>query len=484
MTAKGVVAAGHRLTAKAGAAVLGDGGNAIDAAIASLAMACVCEPVLCSPGGGGFATVRDGSTGHTSVIDFFPHTPRVRHTAAGGVREIVADFGTATQAFHIGPATTATPGFFNGIAALHAAGATQPLDHLFSPAVNAARHGVTITPFQHHLSTVVEPILTATAAAARLFAPGGSLVAAGQTVRNPGLADALDVMASDGFAGSAVGRASLELQAGRGHLTAADLDAYEAIARAPLTLRVGTSAVHMNPLPAAGGTLIAHSLAALRSVDPIDLAQALMATGKARRRAEGDLAELTPSTIRQRGTTHVSVIDGNGTACAITVSNGEGNGELVDDFGFMLNNVLGEEGVNPLGTTGWPIDTRLSSMMCPAIIEQADGGLVALGSGGSNRIRSAISQVVARLCVSDADLRTAIESPRLHIEDDHLDFEDLYGEPVRAVLSEAFPNHRAWPRPNLFFGGVHAARLAADGSFTGVGDARRDGAAIVVEARN
>ncbi|MGI9646755.1 MAG: gamma-glutamyltransferase [Ilumatobacteraceae bacterium] len=476
---RGVIAAGHRLTADAGADVLRAGGTAVDAAIAALAMACVCEPVLCTPGGGGFAMIRDGAGG-VSLLDFFPQTPVRRESGALEPQVVRADFGPATQAFHVGPAATATPGFFSGIAALHRAAGSFPLDDLFSAAITAARAGVTVTPFQHHLATVVRPILVATPGATELFVPDGEVLPAGGRFRNPELADALAVLARDGFADSDVGRACLAQQAGRGHLTAADLDRYEVIERSPLAVRVGTTTVHLNPLPAASGTLVAHSLAQLDSSDPVAFARAGFATSEARRRSEGDLAGLAVGILRQRGTTHISIVDAAGTACAVTVSNGEGNGELVEGYGFMLNNVLGEEDVNAAGTD-WPLDTRLSSMMCPTLIELADGGLVALGSGGSNRIRSAIAQVVAHLCLGGQDPRSAVEAPRLHVEGDHLDFEDRLDATTRQALREAFPQHRAWPRPDLFFGGVHLARRDADGRFDGIGDARRDGAAVVVD---
>lgn len=480
MEPNGVVAAGHRLTAETGADALRAGGTAFDAAIAALAMACVCEPVLCSPGGGGFAMVRDGATGETSVIDFFPHTPLRRNPTAHTVSEVFADFGTATQAFHIGPATSATPGLFHGVEALHRAGASTSLADLVAPAAQAARDGVAVTPFQHHLSTVVEPILTATDGVADLFAPAGHLVPIGEPLRNAGLADALEVLAAEGFADSDVGRASVALQFDRGHITSADVGSYSAVTRTPLSIELAGATVHLNPLPAAGGALIGHCLSQLASFDPLSMARALEATDAARRRAAGGLEALSQLPMRQRGTTHISVIDRHGTACAITVSNGEGNGELVDGFGFMLNNVLGEEDVNPFGTSDWPADTRLSSMMCPTIIEAPDGGLMALGSGGSNRIRSAIGQVVARLCLDDPELRGAVDAPRLHVENDHLDLEDHYEERIRAELLAAFPIHRAWPRPDLFFGGVHAVRRRPDGTLDGVGDARRDGAAVIV----
>lgn len=481
-SAKGVVAAGHRLTAQAGVDILREGGTAIDAAIAALAMSCVCEPVLCSPGGGGFAMLRDGKAGETTLIDFFAQTPlRKRARADDGVREVLVDFGTATQAFHIGPATTATPGFWYGIEHLHARGGTIGLPDLVSSACRAAREGLEITPFQHFLSTVVGPILTASEDARKLFAPDGNLQEAGETFRNPGLADALETLANEGLLKSAVGAEMVREQDGHGHLSQADFEAYASIVRSPLSVSAADAGIRLNPLPAASGPLIAHSLKHLESSDPVDIARALLATGQARREANGDLAALRDMPLRQRGTTHLSVIDAAGNACAVTVSNGEGNGDIVGEFGFMLNNILGEEDVNPAGTDDWPENTRLSSMMCPTVIEKADGSIVAMGSGGSNRIRSAILQTVIQICMNDEDLEHAITAPRLHLEGEHVDFEDFFAPEVRSELCALFPDHRAWPERNLFFGGVHAAMLTADGTFIGQGDTRRDGIALIAD---
>lgn len=478
---RGVVAAGHELTAATAADVLRQGGTAFDAAIAALAMSCVCEPILSSPGGGGFAMVRDSATGSTQLIDFFAQTPLERRLAADeGIEQIHADFGTATQAFHIGPATVATPGFFHGLQALHACGATHSLIDLFEPAVQAARIGISVSPFQHYLATVVEPIVTNTAGARRLFAPNGTLLRPGETFRNPGLADALESLALNGVGGQ-VDLAIVENQAERGHVVAGDLEAYEVIERAPLAIETNGATVYVNPLPAASGTLIAHTLSHLESPHPVDIARALLATSQARQSARGDLSVLASVPLRQRGTTHISVIDADGTACAVTVSNGSGNGEVVDDFGFMLNNILGEEDVNPAGSDGWPTNTRLSSMMCPTMIEFSDGRVVALGSGGSNRIRSAICQVVVSLCLNGVDLNAAVMAPRLHVEGEHLDFEDLYDESVRGELVGLFADHRAWPERNMFYGGVHSVGMDGAGSFAGCGDARRDGTAIIVK---
>lgn len=478
---RGVVAAGHKLTASAGAEILSRGGNAIDAAIAAMAMACVCEPVLASIGGGGFAMTRR-SDGRLALIDFFPHTPLERRQhGEHGTRVIHADFGTATQAFRIGPATVAAPGFMAGVHALLNQGASLPLTELFSPAASAARRGVAVSAFSHFLSTVVSPILTATEGVRRLFAPEGELLSEEATLVNLGLAEALTVLAASDPIDNPVMAAILASQADGGNITEADLRGYEAGVRPPLTVKVGQSLVHLNPYPAAGGILIDHSLSQVDSADPVELAKAFRVTGRARARATDELGRLDPALIRSQGTTHISIIDADGNACSVTVSNGAGNGELVGDYGFMLNNILGEDDLNPAGPAAWPPGMRLSSMMCPTIIEEPDGGLIALGSGGSNRIRTAISQVVAHLCLSDADLQAAVTAPRLHVEGEHLDFEDLLDDDATGRLREQFTDHLAWPERDLFYGGVHSARRRHDGALEGHGDSRRDGAALVVD---
>jgi len=479
---RGVVAAGHQLTASTAADVLAGGGNAFDAAIAAMAMACICEPVLASVGGGGFAMTRQAS-GELSLIDFFPHTPRQQRQAGdGGTNVVTVNFGTATQAFRIGPGTVAAPGFLAGVNALHQAGATRSLPELWAPAIAAARTGVNVTPFQHFLATVVGPILTSTDGGRALFAPNGEILPAGSRLTNTGLADALDILAAaDGSGDPAdndVMSAIVDAQRTEGNLTAEDVQHYEAVVRRPLTIKVGESLVHLNPFPSAGGILVEHSLSQLDVAHPVAIAEAFRQTARDRAAATDELGRLDPSRLRARGTTHVSVIDSTGTACAVTISNGSGNGDVVDGFGFMLNNILGEDDLNPAGLGTWPADSRLSSMMCPTVIEQPDGGVIALGTGGSNRIRTAVAQVVAQLCLNDAELAAAVDAPRLHVEGEHLDFEDLIDSTARDQLKRSFPDHTAWPERDLFYGGVHAVVRHGDGRLEGWGDSRRDGACV------
>lgn len=489
MGTTGVIAAGHPKTAEAGAEILSSGGSAVNAAIAAVAMSMVVEPILSSPGGGGFAMTRDANSGAIELIDFFPQTPlkenvEFEDATDAGVFQVYADFGTTTQAFNVGPATAATPGLAAGLGHLHnsrAQSATPAfgLSDLFAPAAEAARTGVTITDFQAHLWGVVEPILTATEGALRLYHPQGRAPYTGELFVNAGLADALELIAKGSAVDTDFGAAIVRNQTGRGHVTQSDFRSYEVITREPITVRLGSALVYLNPLPAASGVLIAHSLRQLDSTDPLALAAAFDHTDQERKRVGTDLAALVPSgNVRQQGTTHVSVIDRDGNACAITVSNGAGNGDVVEPYGFMMNNILGEQDVNP-SMPNWPTNTRLSSMMSPTLIEFDDGSIAAIGSGGSNRIRTAISQTVARMCIDGAPLKVAIDAPRLHVEDQHVDFED-FGSGANAALSDAFGSSLAWPEPNLFYGGVHGATRHASGQMHGHGDARRGGHAIVI----
>lgn len=462
--------------------MLRNGGNAIDAAIAALAMSCVCEPVLASPGGGGFAMIRSGASGETILLDFFPQTPRQkRDRSSEGFQSITADFGSATQVFHIGPATVAAPGFLAGLAALHAQGGTFFVADLFAPAIEAARTGHIITAYQHYLSTVVRPILTATEAARALYAPAGELPAAGSLFCNPGLGDMYEELADGDWLQTAIAGQILKEQELGGHLTRADLTGYRVEPRAPLSINLGEATVHLNPPPAAGGALIRYALMHLEGRDRTAFAGALDAADRARLAAKGDLKLLLDRPMRQQGTTHISTVDANGNACSVTVSNGTGNGEIVGGYGFMLNNILGEADVNPHGSADWSMNRRLASMMCPALIDMPDGRLIALGSGGSSRIRSAVFQVVARLCLEEATLEDAVRTSRLHVEDGHLDLELPGAEADISALKGLFPDHRIWPEENMFFGGVHAVSADGKGVFSGIGDSRREGAAMIVE---
>ncbi|MBO6675310.1 MAG: gamma-glutamyltransferase [Rhizobiales bacterium] len=510
MKEQGGIAAGHTLTAQAGAEILADGGTAVDAAIAAMFTACVCEPVLASPAGGGFALVSDG--GAPACLDFFVHTPkRANGKRHDGLNAVEADFGGVTQGFHIGPGSVATPGFLPGLFTLHARYGTLPMVRLAEFAVALAKEGVTISPFQAKLATIVEPILVATPEARALNTRDGALLDAGDRIVNPPLSDALDAIAREGVRLAKDGEiAHLMVEAvDGGHLTFEDISAYEPVWREPLTRPMPVQAsptersggddrsavgqtrkLYTNPAPSAGGGLIAAVLASYQGsdrYDPLAFAKALDAVDRRWRdlgKPQGFDDRMMggkPASVASRGTTHVSVVDRNGRAVAITVSNGEGNGAIVLGCGFMLNNMLGEDDLLADGPGSWQPDQRLSSMMAPTLVGDDKGGLLALGSGGSNRIRSAMAQVLLRWGAHGEPLEDAIRAPRVHVEEGCLDAEPD-GDPE--PLQRAFEDHRIWDEPSMFFGGAHGVerRVNADGriSVEGAGDERRDGVFVRV----
>ncbi|HEU4476065.1 MAG TPA: gamma-glutamyltransferase, partial [Methyloceanibacter sp.] len=350
-TGKSVVAAGHELTVQAAAEMLEEGGNAFDAALAGMFVTFVAEAVFASPGGGGFLMARRAGRDSCDLFDFFTETPRKRR-AEDQVEffPIHADFGPAKQEFHIGLGSAATPGAVPGMFAIHEALGSLPMQRLVEPAVRAARGGFPLTEFQAYLFTVIAPILTASESVRRIFAPGGRLMQAGDTFRNEGLAETLEWLAADGarlFLDGDVGKAIVaQSESQGGHLTHDDLKHYRVELREPLYWRHAGALVALNPPPAASGALIAFGLAYLealaesgRALDAAALAAAMRATNAARaahgeglaeRLAGGVLArELRAAQAHPaayRGTTHISVIDAEGNAAAVSLSNGEGDG--------------------------------------------------------------------------------------------------------------------------------------------------------------
>ncbi len=513
MTAKGAVACGHPVTRDAAAAMLAADGNAFDAAAAGLWAACVAEPVLASPGGGGFllAQPRDGAA---RVYDFFAHTPR--HRLPFGDSDfypIVADFGAAQQEFHIGLGAAATPGTVAGVFAFQQALGRMPMADVVAPAVRAAREGVTVNRLQAYIADVVAPILESTPEARALFAPEGRPMAVDDVHRVPALADFLETLAIEGpdlfYRGEVAAAIDAACRAGGGHLRREDLSHYRVEQREPLAVDYGGRRVLTNAAPASGGVLVAFALEVLSGLargdeptgpqEAVRTADALAAAGAARAEAGLDLGVdtdrarelLDPATVARyraqvaghppanRGTTHISVTDSAGRTAALSTSNGEGCGWIAPEAGFMLNNILGEADLQPRGFSQWPEDVRPTSMMAPTIVTGDDGTTLALGSGGSNRIRSAIMQVLAGALEHGLALPDALDRPRLHVEGRRLEIEGGFPEASIAALAERWPDHCAWPERNLFFGGAHAVAAGPHG-FDGAGDPRRGGAASVV----
>lgn len=510
----GLVAAGNQMTAEAAATILGEGGNAFDAMIAALFMACVSEPVLCSLGGGGFAMAKENGKA-PELLDFFAQTSLAKRPVdALDFEAITADFGTVHQEFHTGLGSVATPGFVAGLFAMHDRFATLPISALASPAIELAKSGHLLDPFQAYVLDVVSPIMLRTPEAAKLYASrkeadgvGTQVMKAGELIRNPDLANTIEYLCTDGsnlFYKGALAECITRDQKDKGHLTRNDLEAYQVEWRKPLKANFGGASLFTNPAPSSGGTLLALQLKLLDAAPkevfwPLALVEAMATTNRLRHESgfandpsdeavgrlfdELHIAEfrtaLAGRAEKVGGTTHISIVDRLGNVASVTTSNGEGCGHIVPGTGVMLNNMLGEEDIHPKGFFKWDCNTRISSMMAPSILMQADGSLSAFGSGGSNRIRTALFQVAANMVFKGMDEAHAITAPRLHYEHGLLHIEGGFEAEIIESLKKACDPCHLWDSQNLFFGGVHMATILGR-ELTGAADPRRGGAVLRV----
>jgi len=518
MTIKGIIAAGHEKTAEAARVILEEGGNAFDAILAASFAASVAEPVLCSLGGGGFLMAHTAD-GHDTLYDFFVHTPVQRPTPdALDFYPILADFGTVTQEFHIGMGAIATPGVIKGVFEVHRDLGRMPMQRIVEPAATMAQEGIPITPFERYLFDVVEPIYSSTEGARRLFGSRrrpGELVQESEVLRMPELADTLVALAEAGealfYRGEIAQRIVRDSREGGGCLTTEDLEGYQAARREPMAVTYREAQLLTNPPPSCGGILIAFTLGLLEGINIHELgfgtaeylaglAEAMGLTNKARMEqmaAGTDATGMARSlfepalleTYRRqvmgrpeslRGTTHINVIDAEGNVASMTISNGEGCGHVIPGTGIMLNNMLGEQDLSPWGFHRWEPNQRMSSMMSPSVMLQPDGTIVATGSGGSNRIRTAILQVLLNLIDFQMPLQEAVSGPRIHFEEGLLSVEGGFRHEEVARLVKGFDNTKVWQERNLFFGGAHSACYHPQGpTFEGAADPRRLGVCLV-----
>jgi gamma-glutamyltranspeptidase/glutathione hydrolase len=394
----------------------------------------------------------------------------------------------------------------------------MPLKRIIEPALALARNGFEMNKLQAYIFGVVGGIYLSTEASRAIFCSReepGKLVREGETVFNPAFADALESLANEGddlfYFGEIAARIDEDCRSG-GALTRADLEAYRIERRTPLSLDYRDARLYTNPPPSTGGILIAFALELIKGVGwgqaefgssahlhrlvrVMELTNTARVESRLHQTNGEDAAEtlLDPALIDAyrakvldhpkalRGTTHISVIDRDGNAAALTLSNGEGAGYIVPGTGIMMNNMLGEEDIMPHGFHQWPADTRMCSMMAPSLVSRRDGELIALGSGGSNRIRTAMLQVLSNILDFDMSLDAAINSPRIHFEADRLSVESGLNPDQVADLVSEFSDYKLWDERNMFFGGAHAVRFdPSSDDFSAAGDPRRGGSATVL----
>ncbi|MCW3050714.1 MAG: gamma-glutamyltransferase [Solirubrobacterales bacterium] len=492
MTGAGMVAAGHPITAEAGARVLREGGNAVDAAIAAVLVSWMAEPLLTGPGAGGYLLVA-GAGEEPTLLDFFVAAPGegAPQGRRGELLPIDVSFGDAVQVFNVGAASCGAYGVPAGLAEASRRWGTVALGELAEPAAALARAGIELNDRQAYVFEILEGILLSTPEAGALFAPQGRALRAGERFRNPELAGTIERLGADGaepfYRGDIAAAVCEWLEPRGGTLTRADLAGYAAIARDPVRAAYRGRQVLTNPPPSAGGILLALAMAELdersAGVPPVTRIVEVMETVQARRTPEFTACLADPGFLERflaanlGSTTHVSVLDRDGRACSVTCTNGEGSGIVVPGTGIHVNNIMGEEDLSPLGFFQAPPGRRMPSMMAPTVVLDAHGDVeLVVGSAGSNRIRSAILQTIVGVVDRGLRAEAAVRAPRVHFEAGL-----VYAEPGVDLdaLREAGRTIAPFRELNLFFGGVQAVeRDPATGELSGGGDPRRGGVAV------
>jgi gamma-glutamyltranspeptidase/glutathione hydrolase len=504
-----VVAAGHPRTAEAGAAALRAGGNAVDAAVAAVLMSFVTESPLTGPGAGGFMLVHTAG-GEDHLLDFFVAAPGhgAGDRAPGDLTPVDVTFAEgAVQQFNVGPSSVGSHGTPAGVAQALDRFGTMALADLTAEPARAAREGVEVVPMQGFLFQVLEPIFRSTPECSELYAPGGTLLKAGERFRFPELGDLLERLGSDGpgflYDGDVAAAVSEWVLERGGMLTREDLTSYEVEEREPARVTYNGREVLTNPPPSSGGILVADALGILERLErphgAAVIAEVIASTNRARdedfleglgsdgyleRFLAEDALDSVATEVRSRlgNTTHIAVMDAEGACVSVTCSNGSCSGVVVPDTGMHLNNMLGEQDLNPLGFHRNPPGARVPSMMAPTVVLRDGHAEIGLGSAGSNRIRSAILQTVLAVVDRGAHAEEAVNGPRLHVEGREVDAEPGIDPDALDELEAKGWTVRRWEEQNLFFGGVQAvARDRETGELSGAGDPRRGGAAVTVE---
>jgi len=389
---RSAVAATSPPAVQAGLDLVGAGGSAVDGAVAAMVVAMSSEPGVVSPLGGAFVSVWPVDA-EPEVVDGNVEMPGRGLPAerfGQGLREVTTAYGGGLT-MYAGHGSVATPGAFAALGLTHRRHGRLPWAEVMQPAVDLCRGG-------YHLGSAASGYLAVTGqsvfawdaeTAALLGGPDGAPLRTGDVVVDPSLADVLAHIGQAGpgdlYTGDVAERIAADMRERGGLVTAEDLAAYRAVLRPALRLRAGDWDLATNPPPSVGGPLLAVMLGELVRrarftwAEVIEIQRAVLSY---RHRVHDHSVDLEQDgrtlleLVRTRGlaglstsssTAHVSVVDADGMACAITASAGYGSGATVPGTGLLLNNSLGEPELNRRGLHVLEPGTRLASNMAPSV---------------------------------------------------------------------------------------------------------------------
>lgn len=472
-----MVVSAQSLAAEAGADILRQGGNAIDAAVAVAYAEAVTNPCCGNLGGGGFLTARLAD-GRSVFLNFRETAP----AAATRTMYQAADGSVPPGASLYGWRAVAVPGSVLGLDTALARWGTLPRERVMARAIRLARDGFVLTRADADIIARAAPLLRRDRALATIFLrPDGHAPQPGDRLVQPALAATLTAIAEHGaaafYAGALPEAAEAAARAGNGVLTAADFAAYQVQESEPLACPYRGYTILSAPLPSSGGTAICellgvlevwnlhdmgfHAAASVRVMveamrhvyadrntrlgdpafveDPVAelLSPAHLAEIRARI-AAGDPGPQVPAAAEKRETTHFSVVDAAGNAVAVTTTlNGAfGAGVVAPGTGVVMNDEMDDFTVAPgrpnlFGLVQGEANAivpgkRPLSSMAPTIVLR-DGRLVAvLGSPGGSRIITTVLETILNLVDHDMAPQEAVDAPRLHFQGQP---DQLFAEP-------------------------------------------------------
>ena len=532
----GMVVSTHYAAAEAGARILNEGGNAIDAAVATAFAVGVAQPFSAGVGGGAFALVRleDGTI---RALD-------ARETApAGATPTMYTDPGVPKRASVVGPLAVATPSFVPGMIALLEAHGTMPLSQVLAPAIELARDGLVIGRYHARMAGFMRtrfPEAVFPETWRIQFTPFDAANMRGETIVQADLAKSLDLLARRGvgvFQDGVVGQAMVaEVQKRGGLLTLGDLVNYEPKWREPVMGTYRGLRVASFPPPSSGGAVLVQALNVLEgyplsemrmgSAPAMHLVTEAMKLAFADRAAfmgDSDFVDVPikrlvsksyaeaqrgrmnaetatvisgPGSIPEdAGTTHLSVTDSAGRAVALTmtINTPYGSGITVPGTGVVLNNEMDDFATakNTPNSYGL-IDTRGSNLpaagkrplssMTPTIIDRDGELFMVTGSPGGPRIITTTLLTILNVVDWKMDAKAAASAPRYHHQ---WDPNKLRVEPELAdeVVSALEAKGHVVERSSRHWSAAEVIVVdSATGYHFGGSDPRSDGAAVGVDA--
>ena len=532
-SSRGMVVSAEERATRAGARVLSEGGNAVDAAVAVGFVLSVTLPAAGNLGGGGFMIIHRPGGGETA-LDFRECAP------AAASRNMFLDAGgkVVPERSRRGLLAVAVPGTVAGLLHAHAKYGKLPRARVLAPALRLAREGFVVSQSLSRSLEAARGLLAGHPESRRIFLGGGEGLEPGAILRQPELAATLERIAREGRAGFYEGATAdlilAEMERGGGLVTAADLRDYRVKERRPLRGSYRGHEIVSMPPPSSGGVALIEMLNLLETW-PISrlgpgsertlhlMAECMRLAFRDRARFMGDpdftslpteklvsrkyalslrrligesasvsraLPEVSLPAREREETTHFSVMDaaGGAVACTYTLNGSYGSGVTVTGAGFLLNNEMDDFAAAPGHPNMYGLlqgeanavgpRKRPLSSMTPTLVMRGGKVVMVIGSPGGPTIINTVLQCVMNVLDHRMTIAQAVAAPRIHHQwmPDRIDHERFGINPdvMRGLRSRGHELRLRGP-----IGDAHGIfHDPSRGLFQGAADPRHGGVAL------